>query len=119
MKFRHVPLLTLALLVAGPAFAQSPVKPPPANTEPNAAGRSDPCAHGNATVGSGSSGSQMVAPNTKKDQTLSDHLASSGGVICPPPGVDPEIKAPTPEGGATPVIPPPGTPGGDPSVQPK
>jgi hypothetical protein len=33
--------------------------------------------------------------------------------------VDPEIRQPTPPGGAMPVIPPPGTPGGDQSVQPK
>jgi hypothetical protein len=42
----------------------------------------------------------------------------SNGVICPPE-VDPGMKAPTPEAGKTPVIPPPGSPGGDPSVQPK
>ena len=29
------------------------------------------------------------------------------------------FKAPTPEGGKMPVIPPPGSPGGDPSIQPK
>ena len=34
-------------------------------------------------------------------------------------GVDPEIRAPTPDVGRTPVIPPPGSPGGDQSVRPK
>jgi hypothetical protein len=29
------------------------------------------------------------------------------------------MRAPTPEGGNTPVIPPPGSPGGDPSIRPK
>jgi hypothetical protein len=29
------------------------------------------------------------------------------------------MKAPTPDAGKTPVIPPPGGPGGDPKVQPK
>jgi hypothetical protein len=29
------------------------------------------------------------------------------------------MQAPTPEAGKTPVIPPPGSPGGNPSVQPK
>jgi hypothetical protein len=120
MRFRHASLLTLALVAAAPALAQAPTKPPPANTErPDSGGRSDPCAQGNATVGSGGSGNQIVSPNARKDQSLSDHLASSGGVICPPPGVDPDITRPAPEGGATPVIPPPGTPGGDQSVQPK
>jgi hypothetical protein len=40
-------------------------------------------------------------------------------VLCPPPGVDPEMHAPTPNVGNTPVMPPPGSPGGDPSVRPK
>ena len=52
-------------------------------------------------------------------EPLGDKLARSDGVLCPPAGVDPEMRAPTPEGGNTPVIPPPGSPGGDPSVRPK
>ena len=51
--------------------------------------------------------------------TLSDQLAESKGVICPPAGVDPGITAPPVGGGRMPVIPPPGTPGGDPYIQPK
>jgi hypothetical protein len=51
-------------------------------------------------------------------QNLSDKLRGSAGVICPP-NVDPEMKAPTPRTGDTPVIPAPGTPGGNPNVQPK
>ena len=49
---------------------------------------------------------------------LSDKLAQSDGVLCPP-NVDPGIRAPTPEVGRMPVIPPPGSPGGDPNVRPK
>jgi hypothetical protein len=58
------------------------------------------------------------APEAKSGEPLSDKLARTDGVICPP-SVDPEIKAPTPQGGNMPVIPPPGSPGGDPSVHPK
>jgi hypothetical protein len=59
------------------------------------------------------------APDGKAGDTLSDKLARTDGVICPP-NVDPEIKAPTPQSGnKMPVIPPPGGPGGDPSIQPK
>jgi hypothetical protein len=109
-------LAVAALMLAANALAQAPVKPPPAQAE-KPGNRSDPCAQGSATVGANN---EIVTPNAKKpDQTLSDHLASSGGVICPPPGVDPQIKAPTPEAGKMPVIPPPGTPGGDQNVQPK
>lgn len=57
--------------------------------------------------------------DNSRDQNLSDRLADSKGVICPPAGVDPGLSAPPPGGGRTPVIPPPGTPGGDQSVQPK
>jgi hypothetical protein len=58
------------------------------------------------------------APDGKAGDSLSDKLARTDGVICPP-NVDPEIKAPTPQGGKMPVIPPPGSPGGDQSIQPK
>ena len=39
---------------------------------------------------------------------------SNGGVICPP-----GMSARPPDAGKTPVIPPPGNPGGNPNVQPK
>ena len=55
---------------------------------------------------------------TGAGENLSDKLARTDGVICPP-NVDPEIRAPTPDAGRTPVIPPPGSPGGDQSVRPK
>jgi hypothetical protein len=53
------------------------------------------------------------------NEALGDKLAKSNGVLCPPSGVDPEMRAPTPDTGSTPVIPPPGSPGGNPNVQPK
>jgi hypothetical protein len=49
---------------------------------------------------------------------LSDKLSQTNGVICPP-DVDPDMKAPTPNTGKMPVVPPPGSPGGNPNVQPK
>ena len=54
----------------------------------------------------------------RANKTLSEKLYQTAGVICPP-DVDPAIKVPTPNAGKTPVIPPPGSPGGDQSVQPK
>jgi hypothetical protein len=59
------------------------------------------------------------ATTGRSAEPLGDKLAKSDGVLCPPPGVDPEIRAPTPDTGNTPVIPPPGSPGGDPTVRPK
>src|SRR5437763_1496152 len=67
-------------------------------------------------------GTAQNAPTLGQKDTgkpLSDQLAQSGGVICPPAGVDPQMRQPPPEGGAMKVIPPPGTPGGNPNVQPK
>jgi hypothetical protein len=56
---------------------------------------------------------------TTEGRTLSDQLSQSNGVICPPAGIDPDITVPPIGGGRTRVILPPGTPGGDPSIQPK
>jgi len=51
---------------------------------------------------------------------LSERLNRSGGVIKPPENVDPGLqKKPPDDSGKMPVIPPPGSPGGDPNVKPK
>lgn len=59
----------------------------------------------------------MLGDNSTKP--LSDKLASSNGVICPPAGVDPNIHRAPPQDGAIKVVPPPGSPGENPDVQPK
>ena len=56
---------------------------------------------------------------TTGSANLSQELSRSKGVICPPAGVDPGLAVPPVGGGRTPVIPPPGTPGGNPNVVPK
>ena len=53
------------------------------------------------------------------NEPLSDKLAQSKGVICPPAGLDRDMQVRPPGGGALKVIPPPGTPGGDPRVEPR
>ena len=113
-------ILGVAALLLTPAvgFAQSP---PPATSAPVAprTQQLDPnsCANpgAQATVGQGGD----IDVGKKDGRNLSDQLARSGGVICPPGHVDSEIHAPTPPGGTMPVIPPPGTPGGDQSIKPK
>ena len=110
---KRLMLLGLACLLAMPASAQAPPQTkaparPPGQNSP------EPCA--NAAIGQGNDIDTKKPP--AQDKTLSDKLASSNGVICPPP-VDPAMKRPTPSGGSMPVIPPPGTPGGDPNIQPK
>jgi hypothetical protein len=58
---------------------------------------------------------------TGRSESLSQKLDSSGGVIKPKPGVDPGIvkTAPDPEPNSTPVVRPPGTPGGAPGPEAK
>jgi hypothetical protein len=117
IRVRIVVAVAAAILTSAIAVAQQPpqAKAPAAPKQTEQGDDPQACAHERATVGEGG------GINVKKqpDQTLSEKLAQSNGVICPPPHVDPEIKAPTPEGGTMPVIPPPGSPGGNPRVQPK
>ena len=53
--------------------------------------------------------------------SLSHQLNRSGGVIHPRADVDPGLTHPAPDLGphSMPVIPPPGTPGGNPDIKPK
>ncbi len=71
-------------------------------------------------IGRPGAGEPTSPPVPPASETLSSDLNRSGGVIIPPAGVDPKIKqTPPPTGAKMPVIPPPGTPGGDLSVKPK
>ncbi|QPF83652.1 hypothetical protein IC762_28750 [Bradyrhizobium genosp. L] len=117
---------TLALscaLMALPAIAvaQAPPAPatPPAQTAPPQPARTANCAPMREPSHPGAAAPDGTTTGQGSSQPLGDKLAKSDGVLCPPASVDPEIRAPTPEGGNTPVIPPPGSPGGDPSVRPK
>jgi hypothetical protein len=115
-KYPHLLALGLILSASG-AVAQAPptVTTPPPTTATTLADNCAPTA-------------QSVEPRPNREpgtttgqatEPLGDKLAKSNGVLCPPSGVDPEIRAPTPDAGNTPVIPPPGSPGGNPNVQPK
>ena len=105
-----------AAAILAPAIAAAQAPAPRTSVAPKAV-QIDPkaCANGRATVGQGGGIDVQKQPGA----TLSDKLALSNGVICPPVGVDPEIHEPAPPGGALKVIPPPGSPGGNPDVQPK
>ncbi len=60
-------------------------------------------------------------PGVNPNKSLSKQLNQNNGVITPPPSHDTGIQAtvPDPNPGTTPVIPPAGTPGGNPNVQPR
>jgi hypothetical protein len=99
-----IPLIAAFVIVAGANMSLAQ----PAKPSPGEAAACPPDAKGDPpTVGGRSS------------EPLSDKLAQSKGVICPPAGVDREMQVTPPGGGQLKVIPPPGTPGGDPNVQPK
>jgi hypothetical protein len=57
-------------------------------------------------------------PGSDSGATLSDKLDRSRGVICPP-DVDAAMTQKPPAEGTLKVVPPPGSPGGDPKVLPK
>ncbi|WP_334370040.1 hypothetical protein [Bradyrhizobium sp. AZCC 1719] len=127
MAMHRALLLSCVLMTAtSMAGAQAPPSPatPPAQTAPPSPDRAaancapmQPAPNSGATVPEGKA--REGTTTGQRAEPLGDKLARSEGVLCPPPGVDPEIHAPTPEDGKTPVIPPPGTPGGDPSIRPK
>jgi hypothetical protein len=107
MKIQLLVVIIVALSAA-PAWAQIAA---------DSAAGNRACAQQRATVGAGN---QLTVENKYgKDTTLSEKLAKSDGVICPPVGIDADIKAPTPQGGEMSVIPPPGTPENQPNVRPK
>jgi hypothetical protein len=120
MTIKPTLFLSCALIaVSGAAAAQAPPVPatPPAQTAPSSPDRATGCAPTQTTpqgniAPKGATVGQAQAP-------LGDKLAQSDGVLCPPAGVDPAMRAPTPETGTMRVIPPPGSPGGDPTIRPK
>jgi hypothetical protein len=110
--------VTVLIALAGFTNAALAQAPPPSPTPPGAPAMPAPSPNS-----AGCAPHDTAPPNgtTKgeRKEPLGDKLAKSDGVLCPPAGVDPQMRAPTPEGGNTPVIPPPGSPGGDPTVRPK
>jgi hypothetical protein len=117
MRMKPLIMASCVAMLGVAAHAQAPASPatPPPRTATPAVDQPVNCApmkpHG--------PGTKEGATVGQAGETLADKLAKSDGTLCPPSGVDPEIRAPTPEGGKMPVIPPPGSPGGDPSVRPK
>ena len=103
MAKETIVMLLVALLLAASAAAQDRSAPDPKACAPGERLRAGPRGPSlSATTG----------------ESTSDKLARTDGVICPPE-VDPGIKAPTPDVGKMPIIPPPGSRGGDPTVRPK
>ena len=100
-----------AFVTAPPLLAQSPPDPAPPPGMPDV---TDPPAESTPVP-------DTKGEKDKPDKPLSDHLKQNEGVIEPPRDMDSKIQRtpPVPDPNTTPVIPPPGSPGGNPDIQPK
>jgi hypothetical protein len=107
---RTASALLLAASFAAPAAAQTQAPQNPVQPQPRDPNMPSP---------------QNTIPekvdSTGSTGTLSDKLEKSEGVIRPSGNIDPGItvRPPVPNPGTTPVITPPGEPGGNQRVQPK
>src|SRR4051812_11160310 len=113
----NIILATLLIPASGTAIAQAPPAPatPPQQTAPPSPQRSPGCAPSDRLTTGPDRTTTGHSPGPPRDKP-----AKSDGVRCPPSGVDPDMHAPAPStNGAMPVIPPPGSPGGDTTVRPK
>lgn len=121
----------LLSLAAGTAAAQSPRPPvtPDSRPSPNAAAPAPPAGRLDCPPGvdpdrapsvDGQGGTTGAGGGTRTDSgtSLSSQLSHSRGIVCPPAGTDPGIVESPPTGGALKVVPPPGTPGGEPAPTP-
>lgn len=109
---RKAAIVAVASTAATVALAQTATQP----KDPNMPDAKNVPAEKVAPPTSGTTGS-AASPR----ENLSDRLERTEGVIKPAPSADQEIvkPAPVPNPGTTPVITPPGEPGGNQNVQPK
>jgi hypothetical protein len=119
MRMKPTLLLSCALL-AMPAVAVAQA-PPTRATPMQQTAPPPPPAFANCAPMSpdGTNSTEHSTVGRAGGEPLGDKLAKSDGVLCPPANVDPAMRAPAPETGKMPVIPPPGSPGGDPNLRPK
>jgi len=103
-RLRFIPVVVACACLGGASLAQTadpavPTEPAPPKLDSRACADRDRLARGD-TVETDGRGAPQEAP--------SDTLAQTDGVICPPPGLDPHIRAPAPATGSDmPVIRPP------------
>jgi hypothetical protein len=114
-------MLLLAVVVATPrAEAQNPQPAPPGETPAPMAPSNSPSPPPEQIAPAGKDVHGGNQPLSDK-QTLSSKLAQQQGTLQPPHGVDPgmAVNPPAQTQGTMPVIPPPGSPGGNQQVVPK
>ena len=101
--------LIVGCAAAGVAFGQAPAQP----RDPNMPDPKNVPPERNTIP-------EKIEPNAS-GTTLSERLERTDGVIAPPATSAPDMRvpAPVPDPGTTPVIRPPGEPGGNQAIQPK
>jgi hypothetical protein len=104
------------LLTTAAASAQAPPATLQAQAGPQPTVRCTPVVPPNAAQTQGAPSQQTTGQSR---EPLSDRLAQSDGIMCPPSNIDPQMQKDPPNEGRTPVLPPPGSPGGDPTLRPK
>src|SRR5215217_3558103 len=98
-------LAFIGFAVAEPSLAQTlPRVPQPDTPQSESTGLQDP---------------RSTGSTSQTNKPLSERLNGSGGVIRPREDVAPDIAIRPPDVGTMPVIPPPGTPGGNQAIEPK
>src|SRR5215468_10163224 len=104
---RELQLAAILCATAGVLAASAQSPPQTSQPDPKA------CAPGERLEPPGPKGREPAPSDTtgQADNTPSERLGRTDGVLCPP-NLDPQIRAPTPDAGTLKVIPPPGTPGG-------
>ena len=120
MQMKHALLLSCVLMAAsGAAVAQAPPTPatPPAQTAPPAPTRAADCAPTQSTP-QGNIAPQGTTTGQSTSRWATNWRNPTACCVRPRASI-PQMRAPTPDAGNTPVIPPPGSPGGDPTIRPK
>jgi hypothetical protein len=99
LPFRHLTATALAVMMAGSLVSTAGAQVPPTSQIPE---KIEP----------------PLSPPSKDDKE--QQFNRKDGVIRPPSNIDPEMETkPRDKGARTPVIPPPGSPGGDENTKPK
>jgi len=112
---KELQLATILCVTVGVLAASAQSPPQTSQPDPKA------CAPGERLETPGPKGREPAPSDTtgQADNTPSERLGRTDGVLCPPSNVDPQIRAPTPDAGTLKVIPAPGTPGGKSDIRPK
>ena len=120
MHRKMIPALYSGILavVLGSAPVVAYAAPGFALAQAGGAGQSPPLSAGEGKAAPTQPDEDLSASSTG---SLSHQLNRSGGVIHPRTDIDPGLTQPAPDLGpqSMPVIPPPGTPGGNPDIKPK